>query len=59
MLHGSDVIGDLFNVIDGNAGDYLIFKQQQIRERRLGPFNLRRQKGFLMDIEIEKETRVG
>ncbi len=50
-----DVVRHLHHVVEGDAGRFLQLKQQEIRERRLGPFNLRGKNRFLAHIGVEEQ----
>jgi hypothetical protein len=59
VVHRGYVIGYFLDVRDRDARHLLAFEQQQIGERRLGALDLRGKHGFLPDVEIDEERRIG
>ena len=54
-----NVVRNLLHVVQRNAGDAFHFKQQKVGEAGLGPFDLRRQHGFLADVGIQEKFGIG
>jgi hypothetical protein len=40
MLHGSDIVRNLLYIIERHSGYVFVLKEKQVRERRLGAFDL-------------------
>jgi hypothetical protein len=58
MLQGSNVVGDLHNIVKGGSGDFLQLKEEEIREGGLGALNLRGENCFPSHIGIEEEMGI-
>jgi hypothetical protein len=59
MLQSRDVAGDLHHVIEGNARRHLQFKEEQVRERGLGAFDLGGEQGLATHVGVEEQLRIG
>jgi hypothetical protein len=59
MLESSNVVRDLYHIIQRNAGSLLELEKQEVRQGRLGALYLGRQHGLLAYIHVEEETGVG
>ncbi len=58
VVESGDVVGDLRDVADGRAGQFLQLEEQEVRQRRLRPLDLRGQHRFLADVRVQEERRV-
>jgi len=45
--------------VDGHARRFVVFEEQEVRQRRLGAFDLRGEHRLLADVGVEKEAQVG
>ena len=54
VFESGDVVRHLYHVVEGDARRFLQLEQQEIRERRLRPFNLRGKNCFLAHIGVEE-----
>jgi len=59
MLGRRNVVRNFPHFIEGDAGNLFDFEQEQVREGRLRPFDLRRKDCFLSNVAVEEERRVG
>ena len=59
MLHGGHVVGDLDDVVERHTRSFFHLEQQQVGQRRLGAFDLRREDGLAANVGIEKQVRIG
>jgi hypothetical protein len=55
MIQRRDVARHLLDIVDGNSGNLLGLKEEQVREGRLGSLDLRRQKSLLSQIHVDKQ----
>ena len=58
MIERGDVVRDLHDVVERNAGRFVQLEEQEVRERRLGPLDLRGQHRLLADVGVEEERPV-
>jgi hypothetical protein len=58
VIHGSDVVGDLLDVVEGDAGGGFVFEEEEFGEGGLGSFDLRGKQGLFPDVAVKKEVRV-
>jgi hypothetical protein len=58
VLEGSDVVGDLDDVVGRHAGSFFELEQEKVREGRLGTLDLGGQHCLFSDVRIEKEVGV-
>ena len=59
MVERGDVVRDLDDVVERDAGRLLDLEEQQVGERGLRALDLRREHGFLADVGVEEERLVG
>src|SRR5690349_14676367 len=57
MRQCGDIVRDFGHIVEGNRGYFMIFEEQQVRQGRLCPFDLRRQQSLFPHIHVEKERR--
>jgi len=58
VVQGCNVTRDLRDIVERNSGSLAELEQQQVRERRLRPLDLRRKQRLLADVAVEEERRV-
>ena len=58
VLQRGDVVRDLDDVVERHAGRLVDLEQQQIRERGLRAFDLRREHRFSADVGVEEELGI-
>jgi hypothetical protein len=58
VVHRGDVVGDLLDVVEGDAGGGLVFEEQEFREGRLRAFDLGREQCLFADVTVEKEVGI-
>src|SRR3990172_1777292 len=56
VLEGAHVVRDLGGIVEWHAGSLLHLEEQQVRQRGLRAFDLRREDGFLPDVGVEEEA---
>jgi hypothetical protein len=57
VIHGSDVVRGLLDIVKWDARNRLVLEQKKVGERGLGPFDLRGQHGLLADVRVQELTR--
>jgi hypothetical protein len=57
--HGRHTSTDFAGIVERHAGLLVDFEQQQIGQRRLGAFDLRREHRLLAHEAVEHQVRVG
>lgn len=55
VLESSDVVGNLDHVVERDAGGFVELEEQEVRQRRLRPFDLGGKHRLLAHVGIEKE----
>ena len=58
VLKGRDVVRDLDHIVDGHTWGVLELEEQEIRERRLGAFDLGRQHGLAAHVGVQEEMGI-
>ena len=59
VVQRGDVVRDFHDILHRRARLFLQLEQQEVRERRLGPFDLRGEHGLLAHVGVEKEVHGG
>ena len=59
MVHGGNVVRNLADIVQWNAGRFLGFEEQQIRQGGLGALDLGGQHRFLADVHVKEDRRGG
>lgn len=54
VVHRTDVVEAFTRICDGDTGRLVVLEEQQIGERRLRPFDLRREHSLFPDVGVEK-----
>src|SRR5713101_174155 len=58
MVERDDVVGDLFDVVDGYAWGFLQLEEQEVGQRGLSALDLRGQHGFLPHVRVKEQVRI-
>src|SRR3990170_2610378 len=59
MIHRPDVVRGLADVLDRHARRNVVLEEQEVGERRLSAFDLRRQDRFLPDVRVQELIWIG
>jgi len=58
MFEGGNIVGYLDDVVEGDAGCLVEFKEQEVGQGRLRPLDLRGKHRLLADVGVEKEVPI-
>lgn len=59
VIQGRDVVRHLHDVVERNTRQFIELEEQEVRQRRLGAFDLGREDCLLADVRVKEQGRVG